>query len=613
MFNKIKAFLSRLWLSIGEIAGRGGKGPLGEGENRITILTNIIGVVGPLVLLTIYSNLRSLGFEGDYLLSYFVIAAIAPLAILFNKMHYYKSARVTMVVFLNLTAWNAAIFYGKSFNGHYLFFIAIVYSILAFPRTHWHLTFVGVSLSFIGLPFVDWLSHSKVLPITGLSSFEFSPAVLYFDSLVISICLALVIYVEKRLADRHEDELVDLNRHLEDRVTERTKEVVRAKEEAIQANLVKSQFVANTSHELRTPLGAVIGFLDLIQDGDASEEQKSQYIQIAKRNAKHLAQIIDEILDLSRIEAQKLAVENQPVDLDTLLDEVAAATSFKAQEKGLKYLIIKTEGLPSSSMTDSLRLKQILVNLVGNAVKFTYQGFVHLHVSLQSSQGLQYLQFDVSDSGPGIAPNHRSHLFEPFWQADSSSARKFGGTGLGLSLSRHLARLLNGSLELLAQGPEGGGSTFRLRIPYNPCHEVKRRRSHSSQLAATGKLSGVKILLVDDSPDNQTLVSQILMMAGASVEVADNGADALEKIDQAPEAYSIVLMDLQMPVLNGYQATEILRRERHYNRPIVALTAHAMKEERDRAEHLGFNRYLTKPVNRQELLDTVAEMTFNGH
>lgn len=586
----------------------GTDGSLSSAENRITIFTNILALVGTLSVILVYFQLRDWGLQGWYLLNYIGIAATALIVFLLNAGKLRVAARVATVLLLNFTSWNALIFFGKSFNGYLLFFVAIAFSIFAFHHRNSSLRWSALIFSTLGLPLADLLSHRGILPVTGLHSSEAPVSVLLFDTFVISGFFITILLIEKYLSEQNEKDLTQLNRNLEGLVEKRTELLKAAREEAMAASRAKSQFIANTSHELRTPLGAVMGFVDLISDPKTKEKEKREYLEVIRRNANQLLQIVDEVLDLSKVEAQKLDIEKERFSLNEFVEDVRSLMSLKAEGKGLVFVMESIGSLPEYIYTDPLRLKQILVNLVGNAIKFTDQGEIRIKISQTAIHGGKTgLQFDISDTGPGIDESHTKSLFEPFSQGDMSLRRKFGGTGLGLSLSKRLAELLGGTLQLIRSEP-GEGSLFRLQIDALAALQSESDLKPEAYPAnPTGKTSGLrekKILVVDDSPDNQRLVSRFLVLAGASVDIAENGKKALEKVKAS--AYDAILMDLQMPVLDGYETTRILRQQ-GVQTPIIAFTAHAMKEERDKTKSLGFTDYLTKPIQRQKLISALAQ------
>jgi CheY-like chemotaxis protein len=387
---------------------------------------------------------------------------------------------------------------------------------------------------------------------------------------------------------------------------------------AVDANRAKSAFLANMSHEIRTPMTAILGFAEVLTEGlpDGVLREAAATIQ---RNGQHLLDMINEILDLSRIESGNFQLSFATVDGRAMVREVAALLRLRAEEKGVA-LRVAAEPTLAAVTTDPQRLRQVLVNLAGNAIKFTAQGHVELTVGrVCDGRYGDCVEFRVSDTGIGIAPAALERIFEPFAQASPSTERQFGGTGLGLAISRRLATALGGTLE--AESVVGRGSTFRLLLPWSPeaanapcataCVAGASCEAAGAKTSASGsddRLEG-RILLAEDGPDNQRLLKYLLEQSGAEVDVVDNGVDAVMHACAALEAgkpYTVVLMDMQMPGADGFAATCRLR-ERNYRLPIIALTAHAMCGDRDRCLAAGCNDYLSKPVNKQALLAMVGK------
>ncbi|WP_141730777.1 hybrid sensor histidine kinase/response regulator [Oligoflexus tunisiensis] len=382
--------------------------------------------------------------------------------------------------------------------------------------------------------------------------------------------------------------------------------VFRAKEEAIAASRAKSNFLAQMSHEIRTPLGAILGFSELLLASHDDEETRRETVEIIVRNGQNLLQIVDEILDMSKVEAGMLSIENIPFSLPEMLNDLENLFMPKAREKNLQLKFSRELRLPQEIQTDPNRLRQILINIIGNAIKFTSSGSVSLMVSLAEPQdGKQTLEFTVTDTGVGIARELQSFLFKPFSQADSSISRRFGGTGLGLALSKQLARLLQGDLVLTASEP-GKGSTFTLRVAVDVKEaetQVARQAPVQDSTGSHLQLSDVRILLVDDSQDNRLLVTRILKSSGAIVDIAVNGREAIDKaLDQV---HDLVLMDMQMPVMDGYAAVRALR-DRGFPKPIIALTANAMSSERMRCLEAGCDDFHPKPIDRPVLMHLIS-------
>lgn len=386
----------------------------------------------------------------------------------------------------------------------------------------------------------------------------------------------------------------------------------RAKEAAEVANATKSAFLANMSHEIRTPLGAVLGFSELLTGDSMTASERLNSIEIIKRNGRLLSNIINDILDLSKVEADRLDFDKSEVSFAEIMKELSSVLNLEAVEKGIELKVTSVGALSSKIKTDPLRLRQILLNIVGNAIKFTSRGSVHVKVKLiPDAMGSNKLGFVVTDTGEGIRPEQIDRLFRPFTQADVSTTRKFGGTGLGLALSKKLAIGLGGDVVLTESTP-GKGSTFTVTIDPGFSEQVLFQGSESlptqtwqsTQWEPKSNLSQMKILVVDDSPDNQILIKKILKLAGAAVETASNGREGVQKA--LAGNFDVILMDLQMPEMDGYEAVKLLRSQ-GFNKPIIALTAHAMKEERIHSLQSGFDNHLTKPVDNVELVKTLAD------
>ena len=384
-----------------------------------------------------------------------------------------------------------------------------------------------------------------------------------------------------------------------------------AKEAAEKANQLKSAFLANMSHEIRTPLGALIGFAELLADPTISSDEKRDYPLVLTRSGKTLLRLIDDILDLSKVEAGHLEVEPMKICPMTIVNEVIELLEKTAVQKGIFLKLEVPEAVGVEMISDPTRLRQILMNIIGNAIKFTEKGGVTVSVSAdQSNTGeAPRLRFLVKDTGIGMNREQSERIFQPFMQADNSVTRKFGGTGLGLILAKRLAQIMGGNVQLL-ETELHHGSQFLITLStdlsaqmskHPPVHTPAKVKNDDRKA-----LEGVRILLVEDSLDNQTLIEIILAKMGAKVQFANNGAQGVERAMN--EDYDIVLMDVQMPVLDGYQATKKLR-DLHYKKPIVALTAHAMSEEREKCLRAGCTDYLAKPIDRVLLVNKVAELT----
>jgi CheY-like chemotaxis protein len=391
------------------------------------------------------------------------------------------------------------------------------------------------------------------------------------------------------------------------------------KETAETASQAKSEFLANMSHEIRTPMTAILGFTGILLDEDGIQDLPAHQVEALRtidRNGRYLIGIINDILDLSKIESGKLEVEEFEFSPSQILMEVAELIRVRADAKGLIVQLENDGPIPVQIQSDPTRLRQILINLTANAIKFTEVGNVRIVMKLRNDSGQPKLQFDVIDSGIGMSPKQINKLFQPFVQADTSTTRKFGGTGLGLTICQRLIGLLGGDIQV--SSAPGKGSTFSFTIAVGRLDhvemtddpfEVQGAVQHVFKPAEGDVQIDCRILLAEDGSDNQRLISFLLKKAGADVTVAGNGTIAMTEALAAQDdgtPFDVILMDMQMPVMDGYTATSKLR-EAGYTGTIIALTAHAMASHRKKCIDAGCDDYATKPVDRKQLISLVAQ------
>lgn len=393
-----------------------------------------------------------------------------------------------------------------------------------------------------------------------------------------------------------------------DRV-EASRALERATDEAKVANQAKSRFLSNMSHEIRTPLGVIQGYADLALEEGLSREELKSYLEIIKRNSVGLTRLIGEILDLSKVEADKIEIEKTSFSIRDLVDEVVSAMSLQAKVKGIALTVDFASNYPDKIDSDPTRVRQVLINLVSNAIKFTSEGQVKITTRVNPTRDGYLMVFEVQDSGIGLTSEQASKLFQAFAQADSSTTRKYGGTGLGLHLSKRLAEALGGELFLKESVP-GQGSTFIFTFDPGDINQNANAKStalsaEAQRVNSKGLYSGKSVLLVDDSEDNQFLFSQYLKHLGISVQTCANGVEACDKA--SANSYDAILMDIQMPLMDGYAATSEIRKG-NTAVPIIALTAYALKDEKVKALSNGFNDYLVKPLTAASLRESLAKV-----
>ena len=437
---------------------------------------------------------------------------------------------------------------------------------------------------------------------------------------------------------KYAEDLVDARNDMEAQAIElatKTEQLKQASATAVAANQYKTLFLANMSHEIRTPMTAILGYADLLLDPSLDDERRAEFTSAISRNGKHLLTLINDVLDLSKIEAGKLKVDAIPCSPKRLIDEVVAMLRPNAQQRGLPLDVEYTGPIPSTMVSDPTRLRQILVNLISNAIKFTKTGCVRVVVQMAdhphpdqtpvADDRRSALQMDVIDTGIGIAPEHQQQIFDPFTQAEGSVTRFFGGTGLGLTISKQLAIALGGDLQL--ESALGQGTRFTAWIAagtpidqpepdagQQPDDAARQDSPAPDDPAADVNLDAANVLLAEDGADNRNFLSYILTKAGATVTLTENGTEACQAVDQALKGqrpFDLIITDMQMPEMDGYAAVAEIRRK-GYRGPIIALTAYAMTSDRANCLNVGCDEFATKPIDRLKFLRLAAD-TIDKH
>ena len=429
--------------------------------------------------------------------------------------------------------------------------------------------------------------------------------------------LKILINNSKGMANALKSRFQDLQIEIKERT--KTQERLTAATTAAQsASRAKSEFLANMSHEIRTPLGAVLGFAELLTNQDLNAEERNEGIKAIKRNGEQLFRLIDDVLDFSKIEVGHVKLESSTTNFNDIIDGSISISARVAEEKGLKLLVSNSSPLPGKFQVDQTRLKQIILNVVGNAVKFTDQGTVEAVFSIdkKSDKAKSLLKIRVSDTGIGFnRDDAEDKLFRVFGQIDSSSSRRYGGTGLGLILSRRIAEAMGGDVALLdANTDKGCVFEISVEVAIDPAEVFYPTLSEARQAGQTQNtiekakksLSGLSLLVVEDAPDNRLLFKRALTSLGATVDVAESGIDGVSIASK--KTYDVILMDIQMPGLDGLEATKVLRKN-GYKGPIAALTAHALQEDRRKCLEAGFDEYLSKPVDWKRLTEVINQLS----
>lgn len=398
----------------------------------------------------------------------------------------------------------------------------------------------------------------------------------------------------------------NLNANLEDTILKRTKDLLEAKEKAEESVKIKEEFLANMSHEIRTPMNAVLGFADLLYEG-VKEPKYLEYIKSIRNSGKHLLLIINDILEISKIQAGKMQIELKPVNPYALFKDLHSTFKMKIDEKNIEFIIDIDQNLPKSLLLDEVRIRQILFNLIGNAVKFTQKGFIKISATSKyydEDKSIMDFIIKIEDSGIGIAKQQQEKIFSPFTQQSGQSVEQYGGTGLGLTISKKLANLMGGDITLESDVDRGSVFTVLIKNISISSTLAEEDEVYEYQYLKSYKFKHAKVLIVDDIETNRTLIKNYLSNYDLEIGEAENGADAVRL---SKKGFDLILMDIKMPIMDGYEATKIIKTDPlTSNIPVFALTASVVETENTKNKNVVFDNFLCKPISKKNIVEAFA-------
>jgi len=503
-----------------------------------------------------------------------------------------------------------------------VFWTIIIVAGLRLPQFEERIFFVVLLVAILGVSVPALSASLKGIYIHILvPSFISIPVLILLGGTDTAIGIALIVYVMMLLkSGQHVNQtyvsaitsghhLKNLRDTLEAKVAERTTELEISRDLAEKANKTKSVFLANMSHEIRTPMNAIINLSHLALREEMSANAEN-LINIVTRSGVSLLGIINDILDFSKIESGKLNIENIPFEIRKLVGDIVSEINFKAEEKGIRLVVFIDENLSEHYVGDPLRVRQVLTNIIDNAIKFTEKGTVDVNVSAgNDTKEENFVEFTVTDPGIGISEEQQKYLFQPFVQADDSTTRKYGGSGLGLVISMQLAQLMRGSLKV--KSTLGAGTTFCIRLPFSSpktISPVGKKRADIDKIfeKKLAQIKGAEVLIVEDIIPNQLVLSMILEAVGITTTLANNGKEAITKLEE--HDFDLIFMDVQMPEMDGYQATSYIRSFKKWAKlPIIAMTANVLPDDIQKCFDSGMNLCLLKPLDLDEVYETLVQ------